>query len=286
MVADHSHRYVKEATYHYTDEAGAVLYRKIKKRCACGAKTFVNQRRVSGSVFVNGLGNVRKVPYNLPAVIRAIWSGDAVWIVEGEKDVEALRERGEVATCSPDGAKSWDLSYAKLLYGAAEVRIVADKDTPGRKYADEVRASLAGHVERTVKCGVPEAEDISHHFATGGRLASLLGGAPQTGIAKGLAKQFAAAAARPGDPELPGVDEYPIPSEWPRIVHEAEAATRARILNAQTVNEGDVVDATLTPVRCGGCGGFLQVEMKPGAGRVCWRCRVTYETRSIAEVTV
>ena len=77
--------------------------------------------------------------------------GRTVFVAEGEKDVDALRVAGEVATCNPMGAGKWRPEHAQVLYGAAEVVIVAaDADEPGRAHAQAVAASLAGHVGHVV----------------------------------------------------------------------------------------------------------------------------------------
>lgn len=280
-MTDHAHRFKREAVYHYRNASGVTLYRKVKRRCGeCGAKTFANQRRLGNhETYVNGLGDVEKVPYNLPCVVDAVAEGTPIWIVEGEKDVETLRELGEVATCSPDGGGSWSDAMARHLYGAREVRIVGDADTVGRKYAGEIRRTLAGHVDHIAR--FEAGTDVSALIAAGGTLSDLVSESGDTyvsrGIASGLAPQFARAAARKDDPRLSG-GHYRVPESWARLTHQANAATRARMLSAPYAREGTPVAPDAVPLRCGGCEGYVMVETKPGKGRVCHRCRITYET--------
>ncbi len=47
------------------------------------------------------------VPYNLPEVLKA----DMVFIPEGEKDVETLREIGLTGTTNPRGAGKWRAEF-------------------------------------------------------------------------------------------------------------------------------------------------------------------------------
>lgn len=103
------------ATYDYTDAEGKLLYQVIR----FAPKDF-RQRRPDG----NGgwdwkLGDVQRVPYRLPRVLDAAKRGEGVWIVEGEKDVHALEERGQVATCNPGGAGKWREQYAESLRGVS-----------------------------------------------------------------------------------------------------------------------------------------------------------------------
>src|SRR6476659_1037978 len=85
--------------YPYADEHGEPLFRV----CRTASKDFKAQRYESGQ-YVWGLNGTRRVPYNLPAVIGSKY----VLIVEGEKDVETLREHGLIATTNPFGAGKWD----------------------------------------------------------------------------------------------------------------------------------------------------------------------------------
>lgn len=280
-MSEHAHRYAKEATYYYTTPNGDIRYRKVKRRCECGAKTFVNQRRIGSRAFANGLGGIEKLPYNLGPVSDAVAEGHPIWVVEGEKDVETLRDLGEIGTCSPDGARSWSHELAKYLYGAVEVRIVADQDTPGRRYASFVRTSLAGSVGRTATFAPAAGKDLTDHVQAGYSLADLVGASPiATGIAAGLAPQFARAGLRPDDSRLPVPDEFPIPDRWVTVSTRPPADVRSRILNAEKAQPGQRIEPHAVPVICSGCGAFLMVEIKPGAGRTCHRCRVTYETWS------
>lgn len=83
--------------------------------------------------------------YNLPEVIPHAKSGGEVWIVEGEKDVHALKTNGIVATTAPMGAGQWQPYYWKWLVGAQRIVVVADDDAAGRKGAARVCADLRGH---------------------------------------------------------------------------------------------------------------------------------------------
>lgn len=132
-----------EATYDYVDEAGELLYQAVRLR---SPKSF-RQRLPDGSW---KLGDVRRVLYRLPAVREAASSGRSVFVVEGEKDVEALEALGFVATCSPMGAGKWRDEYALSLHGVPQTIVVADCDgseekPKGRQHAAAVCASLFAH---------------------------------------------------------------------------------------------------------------------------------------------
>ena len=53
--------------------------------------------------------------YRLPDVLEAAARGDRVFVCEGEKDVEAVRAAGGVATCNPGGAGNWRKEYTESL---------------------------------------------------------------------------------------------------------------------------------------------------------------------------
>jgi hypothetical protein len=95
------------ATYDYTDESGALLYQVL----GFEPKDF-RQRRPDG---VGGwlwkLDGVRRIPYRLPELIEALANERPVFVVEGEKDVEALAAISVPATCNPHGTGKWRDEY-------------------------------------------------------------------------------------------------------------------------------------------------------------------------------
>lgn len=152
------------AKYRYVDEAGALLYtvgRTADKdfpvwRPDPGAETGIPW----------GLADTRRVLYRLPEVRRAVAQGEPVWVTEGEKDADALCAVGITATCNPGGAEKWRPEYSQSLHGAV-VKIVADKDEPGRKHARQVAQSLQGIAHQVVIVEAREGKDASDHLAAG-----------------------------------------------------------------------------------------------------------------------
>ncbi len=132
------------ATYDYVDEHGAYLYsveRKERKSADGSHDKKFTQRR--GDNYK--LGDVRRVLYNLPAVLAA----SSVFVVEGEKDVETLRKMGIVATTNSGGADQWREEFNAVLAGR-EVVIIEDNDKAGREHAHKVAAGVRG-VAKSVK---------------------------------------------------------------------------------------------------------------------------------------
>lgn len=121
--------------YDYPDETGRVLYQAVRLQLP---KAF-RQRRPDGRW---GLGDTRRVLYRLPAVVEAAQAGRAIFLVEGEKDVDALAALGLAATSNPMGAGKWREEYVESLRGVAAAIVVADCDAPGREHAAGVCASL------------------------------------------------------------------------------------------------------------------------------------------------
>ena len=99
-----------------------------------------------------------------------------MWLVEGEKDADRLASLGEAATTTLMGAASWRDEYADFFAGAEEVRIVWDRDAPGRRYALAAAASLRRvGVKARFLCPRPKAKgaDLSDHLDAGYSLAAL-----------------------------------------------------------------------------------------------------------------
>ncbi len=138
-----------------------------------GQKRF-SQRKPDGSGgWTYKLGDVPRVLYNLPAVLQAKGEGKTIYLVEGEKDADALIALGRVATTMPNGAGSWDDIHTEALRGA-KVRICADNDTPGLDHAFEVKATLeeAGCTVQVYR--TPVGKDIAEFLALDGDLSKMV----------------------------------------------------------------------------------------------------------------
>jgi hypothetical protein len=141
--------------YDYVDERGTLLYQV----CRYEPKDF-RQRRPNGKGdWIWNLDGIMTVIYNLPQVLTA----ETVFVVEGEKDAEALRQIGVTATTNPMGASKWKEHFNKYLAGK-NVVIVPDNDEPGRKHAEDVAKHLSG-IAKSIKVvnlpGLPEKGDVS-----------------------------------------------------------------------------------------------------------------------------
>ena len=145
-----------EYTYHY--ENGEVAYRKFRFEHEGGKKSF-SFEKPDGT---KGLENVRRVPYNLPAVLNA----STVYFVEGEKCAEALIEKGLTATTLDSGSNSkWQAEYAKYFEGK-QVFAIPDHDTPGKSYANRIAQSIPGAKILQLP-GLAEKEDVFDWLAAG-----------------------------------------------------------------------------------------------------------------------
>jgi hypothetical protein len=118
---------------------------------------------------------VRYVLFRLPEITRGIQRGLSVFICEGEKDVLAMVQLGLTATCNAGGAGKWKDAYSATLKGA-DVTIIADKDDPGRKHAQDVAAKLFPVAKRIRVIELPDAngkpvKDAADFFEAGGTAA-------------------------------------------------------------------------------------------------------------------
>jgi len=169
-----------EAVYDYRDERGALLFQVVRK----SGKKFLQRVPDGAGDWIWKLNGVRRVPYRLPELLAADLKA-VVYIVEGEKDVDALVKRGFVATCNPGGEGKW--SYVADVASAAlagrDVVIIADNDDVGRAHARDVAARV-GSVTRSVRvvaAPVPH-KDVSDLLSAGGAVNELvpLDAAPPT----------------------------------------------------------------------------------------------------------
>ena len=147
------------ATYDYCDEAGQLLYQVVRTE----PKSFFQRRPDACGGWINKKSQ-RQVLYHLREVIEA----PIVFLVEGEKDADTLRQHGFVATTNAGGAKArWLPDYNDTLRGR-EVIIIPDNDEPGWRRAKIIAQALLGAAIRIRVLDLPQdTKDISDWFGTG-----------------------------------------------------------------------------------------------------------------------
>ncbi|MBA7482824.1 hypothetical protein ES707_18323 [subsurface metagenome] len=142
--------------YDYRDEQGELLFQAIRYE----PKAFRQRRPDFSGGYIWDLKDTRRVLYRLRELIKG---KDPVFILEGEKDVDNLREWNLTATCCPMGAEKWksqQKEYNPFLKGR-EVIIIPDNDEEGERHLDQVASclqSLAGNVK---VLRLPGAKDFS-----------------------------------------------------------------------------------------------------------------------------
>ncbi|WP_247603131.1 AAA family ATPase [Gordonia amicalis] len=91
---------------------------------------------------------------------------ETIHVVEGEKDVMAIRAAGGHAVCNAMGAgKAVQFDWSPLV--GRPVVIVADADQPGRGHARHVRGILAPIATSVKIVGAKEGKDAADHLALG-----------------------------------------------------------------------------------------------------------------------
>jgi putative DNA primase/helicase len=146
------------AEYDYTDEAGTMLYQVVRyqpkdfrPRYPDGAGGWVYRK------------HPRQVLYHLPEVLK----NTVVFVVEGEKDADKLREYGFVATTNAGGAKApWLPAYTEALRGC-EVILIPDNDPPGRSRVLTTARALLGHAAQVIVLTLEGTKDVSDWFDQG-----------------------------------------------------------------------------------------------------------------------
>ncbi len=166
-------------SYEYTDIDGNVLF----ETCRFEPKTFRQRHKAEDGNWIWNLNGIDPVLYRLPDVLEAVAAERRVFIVEGEKDADALVGQGYIATTNPMGAGKWRESFSDFLEGA-DVVILPDNDETGRSHAEQVAASLYSR-KATVKVvalpNLPEKGDVSDWLKDGDidALEALIGKTPR-----------------------------------------------------------------------------------------------------------
>lgn len=173
------------AEYDYEEGDGTYLCTVRKGRHPDGEKRFVvarrNRIRFSDRIhpeeqrdWLPGLDGAQPTLYRKVELLASATNAP-VFIVEGEKDVETLRELGLTATCNFGGAGKWRRDYAKLFAGRTVI-VIPDNDPVGRTHAADIVQSLIG--KATIKVlelpDLPDKGDVTDWFVGGGTVAELM----------------------------------------------------------------------------------------------------------------
>lgn len=153
------------ATYDYLDAEGQLVYQSVRFE----PKTFQLRRPDGNGGWIWKMEGIERIPYNLPNCLNAIQAKKAIFIVEGEKDAQALISLGLNATSNPGGAEKWLPSMSELLAGA-DLVILPDNDDTGRNHAALVAYYSAdfAHSIRVIELeGLPVKGDVSDWLALG-----------------------------------------------------------------------------------------------------------------------
>jgi len=193
---------------------------------------------------------VRRVLYRLPELLTADPAAP-VFIVEGEKDAEALAALGLVATTNPGGAKKWSPEYSEMLRGR-QVVVLPDNDKDGRLHSAQVAATHTG-IATSVRVvslpGLREHGDVSDWIAAGGtrkQLEALVATTPEWDATDGNAGGGGAPDAEAGgehradggvgdDPHgANGTGKPKLPTQATRLVNLAAQAELFHTADQQT----------------------------------------------------
>lgn len=157
--------------YNYTDADGKFLYQKLRSPSKAFAWRRLDPTTKNGWRY--NRGDLPKVLYRLHQVRRAINEQRVVWVVEGEKDADALSALKHVtATCAPDGAyirrgsSKWLPEYTEALRGA-DVILVPDRDADGEAHARNVAAEILGVVNSLEVAQAATGKDAADHLDAG-----------------------------------------------------------------------------------------------------------------------
>lgn len=151
------------ASYPYCNAKGELVYEVLRME----PKDFRQRRPDGNGGWIPNLKDTPRLLYRLPQLMAAD-PEQLVFISEGERDVDSLRDIGLTATTNSGGALKWSkLSDDSALEGRRVV-ILPDRDEPGRKHAVDVATRLHGRAAevRIVELdgeGKDVSDWIEHH---------------------------------------------------------------------------------------------------------------------------
>lgn len=192
--------------YDYIGDHGVLVYQVIRTDFKDGGKTFRQQRPDGQGGWVKNLKGIEPIPYNLPDILHH--TKKAVWIVEGEKCADKLRELGILATTNSGGSGQWKDEHSAWLKGR-RVMVVPDNDEVGRKHAVKVVNCLVGVAEEI------KLLDLSDQLAEKGDIVDWLNSGKTKKHLEALVKsaqKIEAALPDPGEIEAEPVEVFQVMS--------------------------------------------------------------------------
>lgn len=248
--------------YAYVDGDGTPVgaVARFEATTPAGKKSF-SQYRLEDGRYVAGLAGRQLPLYRIDTLVAAVQTSATIWIAEGERCVDALVQRGLVATTNAGGAGKWNPEYAEHLRGAHVVTL-ADSDGPGREHAHGVAASLHGIAASVRVLELPasaEGDDIADWFERGGT-AELLG--PLAASAP-LWEPARATASESWPTPLPfGASTSPEPFPLERALPESLRELAHAV--AEDVHVDIAAPAALLPaIYSGAAGNAFEVQVSP-----------------------
>ena len=125
------------------------------------------------------MAGTRLVPYRLPELLAARAAANGTppraFLLEGEKDADALCRWNLTASCNPMGALKWKPEFNQHFAGF-DIVILPDNDTVGERHGEQIAAQLAPIAAsvRILKLhGLPEGGDVSDWISNGGTQSDL-----------------------------------------------------------------------------------------------------------------
>ncbi len=126
-----------EKIYDYTDENGKILYQNVRFE----GKDFWHRQFDKNGGEVWNLDGVRRVPYRLPELVEGVKEKVEIWLCEGEKDADNLRNFGFTVS----SFKNWKSEFNRFVKNS-DVVLFIDHDKAGLKQANEAAKILFGNV--------------------------------------------------------------------------------------------------------------------------------------------
>ncbi|WP_298462679.1 hypothetical protein [uncultured Cellulomonas sp.] len=178
-AVDHEHTYVDQVTYPYSDAHGSLVQVVVRRVCThCSAKEFVQRFATpSGGLVKRKPAGFTPVLYRLPEVLAAVATGQVVWLLEGEKDVETAEGLGLAATTNTGGGGGLTPELITVLAGA-HVAVVLDRDGTGWNRGitahERLTAAGAASVRLLLPATTDPKSDFTDHVQAGHTLDELI----------------------------------------------------------------------------------------------------------------
>lgn len=129
----------------YKNEKGEPLF-KVNRNDTEDTNNKFTTYHYEGGNWELGLGDKKRIPYNLPELLEAVEDNKTIFITQGEKDADTITEllgnRAVATTAITSSTKKWKYEFNDYLKSDSLIILLEDNTEKGKEFTENIRKKL------------------------------------------------------------------------------------------------------------------------------------------------